>query len=173
VSSSATWDQNATTVAGNAHGLHGASTGYLYTNTGIFISSDDILYIADSGNDRIVVVQLSSSIIQRNIGSGPGTSSNQFYNPTDVFATDTAIYVMDNYNKRVQKWSQNGTNPTTVPGTVSLFNSDYLFLDKDNNLYVSDLYNNTVIRFAPNSSISITVAGTGISGTAANQLNSP
>jgi sugar lactone lactonase YvrE len=173
VSSSANWDQNATTVAGNANGASGSSSGYLYQNGGISISSDDILYIADTGNNRIVVVQLSSNIIQRIIGSGPGTSSNQFYNPNDVFVTDTVIYVMDTNNYRVQEWSRNGTNPTTVPGAQSLSISFYLFLDKDNYLYVSDYVNNIVIRFAPNSSISATVAGTGASGTASNQLNSP
>ena len=170
MSSSAYWAQNASTVAGYANGTAGSSLNSLDASWGISISSDDTLYITDSNNHRIVVVPLSSTRSVSTFGFGPGNSSNQLYYPNDVFVTDTAVYVMDSSNFRVQKWSRNGTNPMTVPGTSSLTDSYFLFVDKYGNLYVSLSTDSKVIRFAANSSSFTTVAGIGTAGPASNQL---
>ena len=141
-------------------------------NWGISISSDDTLYIADGGNNRIVVVSLNGTRNVSTFGSGPGNSSNQLNNPTDVFVTDTAVYVMDTYNYRVQKWSRNGTNPITRPGSsLPNFGQDFsVFVDKYDNLYMSLSSANKVILFAANSSNFTTVAGNGTAGSASNQF---
>jgi sugar lactone lactonase YvrE len=139
----------------------------------IFITSNDILYIADSDNNRIVIVQLDNMISVSTFGSGPGTGINQFNYPSDVFVTDTAIYIMDTDNERIQKWSTNGTNPSTMPGSGAFTKSYYLFFDIYGNLYVSNCDQNTVVRLMPNSSTPVIVAGNATAGTAANELSCP
>jgi sugar lactone lactonase YvrE len=173
LSPTAVWNQSATTVAGAQSGISGSSNGYLNSPGSLTISTDDILYIADQDNNRVVVVNLTSSTIIRNLGSVQGAASNQFYWPNDISVTETSIYVLDSKNYRVQKWSINGTNPSTVPGTGSIHYSFYMFMDKYGSLYVSVLDDNTVIRFAPNSSVFLTIAGTGSSGAQSNRLSSP
>ena len=95
LSPTAVWAQNASTVAGKAAGTSGSSNGYLNNPGSITISTDDILYIADQDNNRVVVVNLTSSTIIRNIGSGPGSGSSQFNWPNDISVTTTSIYVLD------------------------------------------------------------------------------
>jgi sugar lactone lactonase YvrE len=173
VSSSANWAENATTVAGQANGTPGQTAEYLYFNGGISISNDVMLYIADIYNNRIVAVQLLGIPVVSTFGSVAGSIRDQFNYSSDVLVTDTAIYVMDSYNFRVQKLLRNGTNPITMPGAGSFGFSNSLFVDKFDYLYVSDYSNSRVIRFAPNSSSYVIVAGTGTVGSAANQLNNP
>ena len=78
---------------------------------------------------------------------------------------------MDSYNSRVQKWSINGTSPMTVPGTSSLNNVYFLFVDKYDSLYMSLNSGSKVIRFAVNSSNFSTVAGIDTAGSASNEFD--
>ena len=120
-----------------------------------------------------MVVTLSDTRIVSAFGFGPGSSSNQLKYPNDVFVTDTAVYVMDTGNSRVQKWSRNGTNPMTRPGALASGSGFFLFVDKYDSVYVTLDSTSKVIRFAPNSSVYTTVAGTSTSGSASNQFQSP
>jgi sugar lactone lactonase YvrE len=169
----ASWSQNATTVAGQANGNSGSSASYLNAPSGISITIDDILYIADSYNNRVVVVSLATLTVINIIGSGSGTAVNKFRNPNDVFVTETSLYVVDTNNTRIQKWSLNGTNPSTMPGAGTFGFSYYMFIDKYDNTYVSLYTDNKVIMFTPNSSVSVTVAGDGTSGSQSDRLNTP
>jgi sugar lactone lactonase YvrE len=173
LSSNATWAQNATTVAGHVDGSNGTSISSLYDPHGITISNDSILYITDNGNNRVVMVDLISSTVIGTIGSGPGSGISQFSWPYDVFITATSLYVVDSYNNRTQKWSLNGTNPSTVLRVGSLGTNDYMFIDKYGNIYLNLYAYHKVIRFAPNSSVPVTIAGNGTAGSLHNQLNSP
>ena len=107
------------------------------------------------------------------IGSGNGSNVDQFYYPSGVCVTDLAIYVTDTYNRRVQKWSRNATNPVTISVSSYISYAYFVFVDKYTNLYLSDCPNHRVIRFAPNSSVPVMVAGNGTRGSAANQLACP
>jgi sugar lactone lactonase YvrE len=168
----ASWAENGTTVAGQANGTAGSGANYLYWNRGISITSDDMLYIADRVNNRIVYVNLVGIPIVHIFG-GYGSNIDQFNYPSDIAVTNTAVYVLDVNNVRVQKWSRNGTNPITMPGDET-FDSGYnLYVDSDNNLYVSIYSDHQVVCFAPNSPDWTIVAGIGIAGTSGNQLNNP
>ena len=94
----ATCVQNAVTVSGKASGGSGSAIGCLSMSGGISMSADTTLYIADQLNSRIVVVNHTSLTIIRNIGSGPGASSNQFNACTCLCAVGTSIYVLDTSN---------------------------------------------------------------------------
>lgn len=173
VPSGASWSQTAVTVAGQANGAAGSGSNYLHWNRGISISSDGTLYIADRVNNRVVFLELDSLALPRIFISESSSSGSQFNFPADVYATDTAVYVLDSSNYRVQKYARNGTNPVTMPGASSFSTSYYLFIDGYGNLYLSLNVDNKVIRFAPNTSSSVVVAGSDTQGSSAMQLNGP
>ena len=176
---------NATTVTGSADGVSGTSPSSLFYNRGIQIAENKTLYIADSGNNRAVVIKLGSTNATAVIGS-LGNASDQLKEPTDVFVTSAFIYILDARNYRVQRWSRNGSNSTTVAGitgtagnsssTITFGSSYGIHVDKYGYLYVSDQYNHRVLRYSPSSSSgdsSVMVAGTGTFGSAPWQLYLP
>ena len=93
-------------------------------------------------------------------GNGAGSAQTQLRQPTDIYLTKsrTEIYICDNFNHRIQKWSISGTVGTTVAGNPNgtagssqfLLNRPYsIVMDlEENYLYVSDSNNNRVQRFS-------------------------
>ena len=148
------------------------------------MDDDNTLYVADYSNHRIVVTRPNSTTVVRIIGNGSGSTSTQLKEPTDVFVTSTAIFILDASNYRVQRYPRNGAQVTTVAGSTAVsggsaslttFGISYsLFVDILDFLYVSDYYNHRVLRFPPNSSYetsAVIVAGTGVSGSGPAMLN--
>ena len=183
----ASWAENATTVAGSAAGISGSALNQLNYTRGIRIDGDDTLYVTDTYNNRIVLIQPGSTTAVATIGMAQGSQATQLWYPSDIFITRASIYVMDTYNYRVQQWSRNISNPTTVAGmtgvngqssnsTAALSLSYYIFVDSYENLYVSDTNNNRVLRFPPNTSSGIggsIIAGDGTAGSSNGQFNGP
>ena len=180
----AQWAQNGNTVAGAANGMNGFSLNRLRRNVGIFYADDDLLYIADYLNNRLVLIAPNSTTAIRVIGPGP--QPGLLNQPAHVFVTRTSIYVMDTYNFRVQKMSRNLSSIMTVAGisgvngnsatTAALSYSYFLFVDNYDNLFVSDCGNHRVLMFPWNSTSGtngVIVAGTGNQGAHAYQLNCP
>ena len=146
---------------------------------------NDLLYIADRYNHRVVIIASNSTTAVATLGSF-GTGPNQFNEPADVFVTNTSIFVLDSLNYRVQKWPRNGFNGTTVAGILgsvgstssnSTFGLSYgISVDMFGYLYVVDQPNHRVLRFPPNSTSGtngVVVAGTGTPGNGLSQLNQP
>lgn len=79
----------------------GSSPDKLYQNHDLFWADNDILYIADAWNNRIVLIGPNSTTAIRTIGGS--SQPDLFATPADVFVTRTSIYVMDSGNFRVQK----------------------------------------------------------------------
>ena len=128
LSSVASWNQTGITIAGGFNQPSGFDSFQLNQSLGLSIIDDDVLYIGDSGNHRIVVIHLRSTTRNFTIGSGPGFNSTQFHYPFDVFATDTSLYVLDSHNKRIEKLSLNGSDRTTVLKSDELHHPIYLSL---------------------------------------------
>ena len=98
---------------------------------GIFARGND-LYIADTGNNRILQLRYSGGDIRliRIIAEIAGAEPAGFSNPTDVFADDSGnIYVADNGNGRVLM-ADRDLNLVSVFGkpTDSSFNTNSNFL---------------------------------------------
>ena len=180
------WASNGTTVAGFANGTSGSSLNRLQRNFAVYYADDDILYIADSWNDRIVLIASNSTTAIRVIGRGSSTNMLTFNGPNDVFVTQNAIYVMDTGNYRVQRWLRNFSDPVTVAGLsgvegdstnmIALSDSYNLFVDKHSTLFVTDYGNHRVMMFPWNSksgTSGVMVAGRGIQGAHAHQLDGP
>ena len=151
------------------------------------MADNNTLYIADRGNNRVVLIQPGSNTAVAILGTGSaGAGAGQFSQPNDVFVTNTSIYVLDTGNFRVQMWPRNGSNGTTVAGitgsvgtsaSLTTFGASYgIFLDIYGYLYVSDATNSRILRFPPSSTSgtsAVVVAGTGTAGAGPSQLNTP
>ena len=119
--------------------MKGSSLSQLDGPFGLAITNDDILYISDVDNHRIVVADLNS--IEKNfiIGSGPDAAVDQLNSPYDISTTSTSLYILDAGNSRIQKRSLDGSNPTTVLNYDSSYTPWCFYVDYDGKIYLSDL----------------------------------
>lgn len=87
--------------------------------TGMAVGADDLIYIADTWNHRVVVVDRSGQFV-REIGQrggqtdtgddpDPSASTGLFFGPRGVAVADGEIYVTDTGNERVQVFASDGT----------------------------------------------------------------
>ncbi|CAF1253200.1 unnamed protein product, partial [Rotaria sp. Silwood1] len=149
---SATWSQVGRTVIG---GTQGNATNQLHYPVGLFIDSNDCLFIADSRNGRVIKLEQGASI---------GTVvAGKLHTPTDISvdkqAWDVAIddsgtiYIADSGNNRVIKWPMNATEGILIGGGNNYGNrTDQLaaprgvLVDHLGTVYVADTYNDRIIR---------------------------
>lgn len=180
LSATSRWYESAVTVAGSWSGLLGSSLNKLNGNAGLAVAQDGTLYVADTGNRRVVVIKPNSTTAVATIGQGSISDGFKFSSVVDVFVTDTHIYVLDRGTPVVKKWLRNVSSPNTISGSpynISIpEGATYIFLDKDNNLYMNNIYSSIVVRISSNSSNSdniVTVAGNGTYGSESEQLKYP
>jgi uncharacterized protein (TIGR03437 family) len=175
------------TVAGNgAVGFGGdngpATSAVLSSPRGIAVDSAGILYIADTGNDRIRSV--SAGVIGTTAGNGvlgftgdggPATAA-QINTPTGI-ALDAAgnLYIADYANNRIRKVTAGVISTVAGKGTPGYsgdgglatkaqLNQPYVItVDPSGNLYVADFGNNRIRQVAVNGVI-YTAAGNGTAG---------
>ncbi|CAF4188679.1 unnamed protein product, partial [Adineta steineri] len=147
----ATWDSIAITFANSS--TAGTSP------YGIFVDTNNTVYVANKANNRIQVWLSGSSIPTRNITTG-------ITSPYSIFATIAGdIYVDNGYtNNRVEKWASYGNISSSV---MQVQGACYdLFIDVNNTLYCS-LYTQNQVAIKSlngNSSMWIVAAGTECSG---------
>ncbi|CAF1152960.1 unnamed protein product [Adineta steineri] len=156
----ATWDSVGITFANSST----AGTGPY----GIFVDTNNTIYVANTPNNQIQVWLSGSSIPTRNITSGVTS-------PYSIFATITGdIYVDNGYaNNRVDKWTSYGNISSSV---MQVQGACYdLFIDVNNTLYCS-LYTQHQVAIKSlngNSSMWTVAAGTECSGSTSNALYNP
>ena len=105
------------------------------------------------------------------------TSPEQRY-PRTVFVDASGnLYVVDQYNERVQKFPPGSTSATagvTVAGRPAALGDPIgIFVDGAGNIYVSEAGYSDVREWAPGASSGVIVAGGNGQGPAANQLDAP
>jgi sugar lactone lactonase YvrE len=177
-----------TTFAGsNTRGYSGdqalATAAQLYAPLGLAFDSSGNLYISDSGNQVIRLVN-TSGVISTVAGlleagySGDGglATAAQFYYPKGL-AMDSAgnLYIADMGNSVIRKIS-NGIVTTVAGNGVAGFSGDggaatnaqlsfpdSLAVDNSGNLYIADIGNQRIREVLSNGTIS-TIAGNGIRG---------
>ncbi len=101
---------------------NGTAPGEFDNPFGISVDSNDNLYVADTGNNRIQKFNASGTYVTAFGGSGPyggGSGDGQLALPYGV-TNDLAgnVYVADTFNNRIQKFSSSGTYITKT-GEVS------------------------------------------------------
>jgi sugar lactone lactonase YvrE len=174
------------TVAGDGQvgstGDGGAATSSeLNSPIGVALDSSGNVYIADSGNNKIRKVTVSTGKISTLAGTGTagyngeGTATSaELYGPTDV-AVDRSgnVYIADKGNNRIRKVS--GTTISTVVGNESqgysgdggaatsaeLSNPNGFTLDSAGNYYVADTGNNRIRKVNAGTLIISTLTGNG------------
>ncbi|CAF1297552.1 unnamed protein product, partial [Adineta steineri] len=167
------WKQNACTVAGG-NGL-GSKLNELDEPQGIYVDNDDQnIYIADTGNHRIVRWEFGANIGTIVAGgNGPGNEIFRLNTPVDVVLDKDRKYIIicDQTNARVTRWSrQNNQDRQLLIPDILCWG---LAIDNNGDLYISDFQNHEVRRFQQGDKEGILVAGGNNYGDGLNQLNQP
>jgi sugar lactone lactonase YvrE len=120
-----------------------------------------MLYVADTGNSRIVVYDLDGNY-KAEFGS-PGIEAGQFSEPVDVFvSTDGLVYVTDTWNQRVQVFAPSSDLSEFLPVSNwdisgwfggSNENKPFITVDQSGKIYVTDPEGYRVIVFENNAGI--------------------
>lgn len=128
---------------------------------GISIAPSGNIYIADTNNNLIRKVTLSTGVISKYAGTGTAgyggdggaATSAKLYYPLGVAATSSYIYIADNGNNRVRKVTASTGVITTIAGngtqaysgdggaatSASLTDAWSLALDSNSDLYIGDI----------------------------------
>lgn len=172
-----------TTVAGSARGFEdgpgvdakfnfegGTTTGTGTRSGCIELSSDGLsLLVADTGNNRLRRIELSTGMVTTIAGTGVGGYTGDggsalaatLYAPSDIACADNGdIYFSDRYNSVIRKIDSAGII-TTVVGTgvqgvspngtpaleAKLYNPLGITFDNaTNTLYIADMYNHQTLK---------------------------
>ncbi len=152
----ATWSANAITFASSSNPY------------GIFVNTNNNVFLADTGNNRILMWLNASSSPTRIISSGLSS-------PYSLFVTANGDIYVDNGNSygRVDKWASNTNN--SVPAMYVSQQCYGLFVDISNILYCSLANLHRIVTKSLNSTSNMTtiVAGIGCAGSTSYMLNSP
>ena len=170
------------TIVAGGNGT-GSNASQLASPDGIFMGSNSsIIWIADTGNSRIVRWESPSTGII--VCGSYGSRSDQFYSPYGLFVDTSAsntLYVADTYNHRIQMWLPGATNGTTVAGQTGVCGNGLNQLcypvsvigDQNGSIYITDYSNSRIMRWIIGSTSGIMVAGSSTSGTLPYQLYHP
>jgi sugar lactone lactonase YvrE len=169
------WNSTGVTLASGGSNLNQIQ--HIY---GLFIVADtDILYIADSDNNRILkwLPGATSGTLVAG-GQGSGYNATQLNSPKEVCVDlNGNVYVADSINYRIQYFSNGSSIGHTIAGNgTNRTMSGYMFglgIDLNNNVYSSEYNLARVIKWSPNSTNGTQVAGTGVQGTDPDQLSTP
>ena len=160
---------------------------------GVAIDASRNIYITDSGNYRIRMVNITTGIITTIAGNGINgfTGDNVLATTTGLsFASgicfDTAgnLFIADYYNNRIRMVNKNTSIITTVAGTgMKGFNGDYIpatsaylnfpadiAVDALGNLYIADTFNFRIRMVTKTTGIITTIVGTGSRGSNINGI---
>lgn len=90
----------------NESGIAGSNEGALSSPRNMAAGPDGLIYVADSGNNRIQVFDSDGAFV-RQWGSG-GSGQGQFNEPWGLAVNDEYVYVADTWNHRIQKFTLEG-----------------------------------------------------------------
>ncbi|MES2545311.1 MAG: T9SS type A sorting domain-containing protein [Bacteroidota bacterium] len=190
-------DGTVTTFAGTGNigsddGIGTAAS--FYFPDGMAIDSNDNLYVADFGNNKVRKIMPDGTVFTfagtGMQGSADGTVNTAQFNGLTGVCVDSLgnVFIADYYNNKIRKIDTMG-NVSTFAGTgtagstdgngsmASFYYPTIVSVDNDNNLFVTDKENNK-IRKITNDGIVTTFAGDGTIGAADGdvataQFNSP
>ena len=155
------------------------SSSTLWQPEGVFVDAAGYIYVADAGNNRVQRFPPGSTALTAGVtvagGNGNGFAANQLNLPRMVFVDGSGnLYVVDQYNERVQKFPPGSTSATpgvTVAGNLG--NPLAVYVDAAGNMYIAESGYDQVTKWAPGATTGVVVAGGNGRGAAANQLDGP
>lgn len=121
---------------------------------GLAVDSENRLYVADSGSNRIVIYESNLSYLSMR-GGVLGSGREEMDSPEGVWvASGGRIYIADTYNHRIQiftgysgAWYK--TIPTGSGESYDLERPSAVAVDSDGNMHVADTFHNRVQVFSP------------------------
>ena len=160
LSSCATWNSNAITLANSS--VVGTQP------IDSFVDTNNTLYVADFINGRLQIWSDGNMTAMKTIFGG-------FNLTRSIFVTTNGNIYIDNgkFNGRIDKWTLNAT-----VGVVAWYVNDTcygVFVDLNDNLYCSTELGHQILRKAAKDSVnsSTRIAGSGNAGSASHMLNGP
>ena len=172
------WNSTGVTIISN-----GVELNQTWDSYDLFIgNNNNILYIADSSNNRIIKwLPGSSTGIVVAGGQGPGTNASQLRNPRQIYVDENDnFYVADSGNYRIQYFPNGSMLGQTVAGNGTRGAANNLLgemlglaVDLETNIYVSEYNNARIAQWSFKRTFGITVAGDGTQGDTLSQLNIP
>ncbi|HLO17238.1 MAG TPA: hypothetical protein VK206_20565, partial [Anaerolineales bacterium] len=131
------------------------SKSYFWGPRGIAVDSQGHVFVADTGNKRIVVFDADGKYITE-FGTG-GLDPGQFDEPVGVaVANDGTVFVTDTWNQRVQSFLPNQDGTFYAPLQQwdvnawfgqSLDNKPFIAVDQDKHVFITDPEGYRVIEF--------------------------
>jgi NHL repeat len=161
----------------------GVSAKSLNQPWGVTLDSSGNLYVADTGNNRVLYFPTGSTTATRVYGQSGSFTSNTVNNggvsakslsqPSDVTLDSSGnLYVADADNNRVLYFPTGSTTATRVYGQFGRFTSNFgsvsanglnqpwgVTLDSSDNLYVADADNNRILYFPTGSTTATRIYG--------------
>ncbi|CAF1147652.1 unnamed protein product [Adineta steineri] len=179
----AVWSLNATTVAGSSEGIPGSTLTLLYTPITVIGDNSSNIYVADTGNYRVLQFPANSTTGILRINGSFGTGFNQFSAMTDMgMDANGNIYVLDGTLARVTKWTPGSTSGILAAGggpfndyfdghVDSMSQPGGMFIEPQSMfIWITDTNNSRIVKWV-NSSTALTVCGS--YGSNSNQFISP
>ncbi len=166
------WDENGVIVAGG--GFYGSGSNQFEYPQGLYVDSNNTIYVADSGNHRIQ--QWFPNAVSGNTVIGvtgvSGSNGSLLDYPTAVYGdTQQRLYVGDNNGIRV--WSLGASIGYPLPGSSGIGSIYGIFVDQNGNIYASISLNCAVRMWTPTATSSTLVAGGTGCGLLSSQLYYP
>ncbi|CAF1090398.1 unnamed protein product [Adineta steineri] len=172
VSYNSKYIQNAVTIAGGNG--QGRGLNQLILPEGVFVDDDNSVYVADSGNHRILKWQYGDKNGQVVAGgNGKGNRNDQLDGPICVVVDkkSNSLIISDLGNRRVVRWPRvpNSTGQTIIPD----IKCSSLAIDSIGQLYAANWKKHEVRRWKIGDKDGILVAGGNGQGNSLNQLDCP
>eukprot|EP00397_Hematodinium_sp_SG-2012_P012844 GEMP01013027.1.p1 GENE.GEMP01013027.1~~GEMP01013027.1.p1 ORF type:complete len:787 (+),score=171.16 GEMP01013027.1:85-2445(+) len=151
------------------------------------IDRNGTIFVADTGNHRILKFAPGSRTGQVVIGGVRGKLLDQLDHPWSVaLGASGDLYVSDTANHRVLRYTEQHGGKFSSAGVVAgsavgqrggelarLDGPHGIAIDDKGVLYIADRYNHRVMKWPPNATQGLVVAGTRMKGSALNCLHSP
>ena len=149
----------------------GSGPGQLQQPRNVAVAPDGRIYVADTGNHRIVVFDAAGAYLSE--WGGFGEAQGQFNEPWSIaIAADGTVYVADTWNHRIQAFDPEGASLNTWGVFVStegelgqpgvFWGPRAIAIDNEGNLLVTDTGNKRVQVFDANGGFITQFGGGGV-----------
>jgi hypothetical protein len=166
-----------TIVFGNANGIAGNSSSSLNTPWGITINVDNSIVIADTFNNRIVIVPQNSNNNATILRGGaqfsfPAKAIYDTHIPSNLYVldggTDRMLLYSNNLTIGVPLFGSGGSSLNQMSGPAGFY------LSSNRSFYIADQINHRIMLWLWNASSGVVIAGqTGAAGNDTFHLNLP